>query len=174
MVLWRAKEATITIGNLIPSISDTDALSGQMVSGVDFSGKIKNISISGAESDTDSVYLFGATTSGQQNAEIEEQNMSQREFSGTLIYTDTDSGALATADATMVGTTGFNRIQGDGTRTKKAILVTFADGSNSVNILMNNSFFTKLGDISLDAKGHAEQEITAKGLARDYYEEDDF
>lgn len=174
MVLWRAKEATVSIGDLIPAIGSTAVLDGQMLNAVDWSGKIKNLEISGAEADTESVYLFGAEVGGQQNAEIEEQNMSQRELSGTLIFVDQDAAGLATTAAVAVGATDFNRIQGDGTRVQKAILITFADGTNTVNVMLNNAYFNKLGDISLDAEGHAEQEITAKALAKDYYEESDF
>ncbi len=174
MVLWRAKQATVKIAPTISSISSTETIESQLTSAVDWSGEVKNITISGAEADTDSVYLFGATAGGQQNAELEEQNMTQREFTGTLIYVDEDAAELATATAAAVAATGYNRIQGDGTRTKRIVFVKFTDGANTAVAALNESFFTKMGDISLDAEGHAEQEISAKCLAKDYYEESDF
>jgi hypothetical protein len=174
MVLWRAKEATVLIGSTLSSVGTTTTLAAQMSSASDWSGVIKSIEIAGAEADVDSVYLFGASAGGQQNAEVEENNTTMREFTGTLIYNDADAAELATGTATAIGTTGYSRIQGDGTRSRKAVLVSFSDGTNHANVLLNNVYFTKLGDISLDAEGHAEQEVTGKCLAKDYYEEDDF
>ena len=174
MVLWRAKEATILIGSVLSSVSATASLESQLSSGVDYSGKIKNIEISGAEADTETVFLFGANASGQQNAEIEEQNMTQREFSATLVYSDSQPMALASTTGVAVGTTGYTRYSGDTTRTAKSVLVSFTDGTNHAAAFLNNAFSIKLGDISLDAEGHAEQSVTLKCLAKDYQEEDDF
>lgn len=175
MALWRAKQATIEIGPFIAAVSSSTALDDQMSgSAVDWSGKIKNISISGAEADVDSVFLFGADAAGRQNADIEESNMTMREFTATLVYLDESIAELATTTGSAVGSTGFTRVQGDTTRTKKAVLVTLDDGANQVNILLNNAYFTKIGDIKLDAEGHAEQEVMCKCLAKDYFEESDF
>lgn len=172
MVLLRAKEATVYIGNAISSPSSSATFMSQLTSIVDWSAKVKNIEISGAESDTETVYLFGVDTNGRQNAEKEDQNTTDREFSGTLIYVDEDAMELATGTATSVGATGFSRVQGDGTKTDKCMIVKFVDSSgDTLYSIMNNLSFTKLGDISLDAEGHAEQEISAKCLAKDYYEE---
>jgi len=174
MVLWRAKEATIKIAPTITTVSADSTLESQLSSAVDWSGVIKNIEFSGAEADTETVYLFGAAAGGQQNAEIEEQNMTQREFSGTLVFNDGDAMELATGAGVAVAATGYTRVQGDGTRTAKCILASFTDGANTMVACLNGAYFTKLGDVSLDAEGHAEQEITAKCLAKSYYEEDDF
>jgi len=176
MALWRAKQATIKIAETIASVSSTVALNDatQQTSAVDFSGKIKSIDISGAESDVDSVFLFGKNSNGSQNSITNESSTSMRELSGTLIYQDISASELGTSAKTAVGATGFNRIIGGTDRTLKSILITFTDGTNTVNVLMNDAYATKLGDIKLDAEGHAEQEITFKCLAQDYYEEDDF
>lgn len=173
-MLWRAKQAKILIGNALSSVNPDTDLKSQMSSAVEWSGRVKDIEIAGAEADVDSVFLFGADASGRQNAEITEEAMSMREFTGTLIFVDQDAAELALSQRVRVGSTSYYRVQGDTTRSRKAILVTFTDGTNTVNILMNNALFTKIGDISLDAEGHAEQEITAKCLAKDYYEEANF
>jgi len=172
MVLLRAKECTVYVGDSIDTVSSTATLYSQLTSVTDFSSKVKSIEISGAEADTETVYLFGTDANGRQNSEVEEQNMTDREFSGTLIYTDIDAGELAAGDKVAVGSTGYNRIQGDGTRVAKCIVLKFEDSSGDILYsVLNNARFTMLGDISLDAEGHAEQEITAKCRAADYYEE---
>lgn len=174
MALWRAKQATIRIGEALASISSSTALDTQLTSYEDWSGEVKNIKISGGEADVDSVFTFGADNDGRQNADVEEQNMTMREFTGTLVYKDEDAAELVGSTASAVGSTGFNRVQADTTRTQKDILVILDDGDNQVNIMLHNAYITKIGDISLDAKGHAEQEIMAKCLAKNYFEESDF
>lgn len=174
MALWRAKEATVKIAPTIAAISGSETIESQLSSAVDWSAEVKNIEITGGEADTESVFLFGAAAGGQQNAEVEEQNMTMREFSATVTYQDEDAAELSTSAAAEVGSTGYNRIQGDGTRTRYVVFVKFTDGVNTAVIAMNNADFTMTGDISLDAEGHAEQTIKAKCLAKDYYEESDF
>lgn len=172
MVLLRAKEATVYIGAPLATVGTTTTLLTQITGTTDYSGRVKSIEISGAEADTETVFLFGADANGRQNMEQEEQNMTEREFSGTLIYLDNVPASWAGGTATAVGATSYTRVQGDGSRPQKAILLKFVDSSGDIlHVVMNNARFTKMGDISLDAEGHAEQEITAKCLAKDYYEE---
>jgi len=172
MVLLRAKEATLYMGNAISSPSSTATFMSQLTSITDFSARVKSIEISGAEADTETVFLFGSDNDGRQNAETEEQNMTDREFSGTLVYIDNVPFGWASEDPVAVGSTGYTRVQGDGTRTQKCCVVKFEDSAGDIlYAVMNNALFTKLGDISLDAEGHAEQEIAIKCKSKDYYEE---
>jgi hypothetical protein len=171
MALWRAKQATVKIAPAITNVSATVTIENQLTSAVDWSGEIKNIEISGAESDVESVFLFGADGEGRQNADVEESNMTMREFTATMVYKDEDAAELVGSAAVAVGATGYNRIQADTTRSKKCILVKFTAGSDIAVVALNNAYFTKVGDISLDAEGHAEQEVMAKSLAKDYFEE---
>lgn len=174
MVLWRAKEATIYTADTLSSVSSSTTLLSQITGLVDWSGRFKNLAISGAEADTESVFFFGADDDGRQNAELDELNMTQREMTGTMAFKDEEAAELALSDSISVGATGFNRVQGDTTRVDKALLVHLDDGTNNVHILLNNAKFTKVGDLSLDSEGHMEQEIACKCLAKDYYEESDF
>lgn len=167
MALWRAKLATLMIGSYVATVATTPL--NVQVTATDYSAEVKNVSISGAEADVSSVYTFGASAEGIQNAETEESNMTMREFTGTLVYKDADTALLI--GNTVAGPSGYTRTRGDTTRTKKAILLTFTDGTLRVSCLLNNAYITKIGDISLDAEGHAAQEIAAKCLALDYYEE---
>lgn len=172
MVLLRAKEATIYVGAPLATVGSTTTLYTQITGTTDYSGRVKSVEISGAEADTETVYLFGSDANGRQNAEVEEQNMTDREFSGTLVYVDNVPASWAGGAAVAVGSTNYTRVQGDGSRPQKAILLKFVDSSGDIlHVVMNNARFTKMGDISLDAEGHAEQEVTAKCLAKDYYEE---
>lgn len=172
MVLLRAKEAQFYIAAPLASVGTTTTLSTQLTGQIDYSGRVKSVEISGAEADTETVYLFGSDANGRQNTEIEEQNMTDREFSGTLVYQDNKMAALSNGGTTTIGATGYTRTQGDGVRYTRALLLKFTDSAGTaLNVVMNNARFTNVGDISLDAEGHAEQEIKVKCSAKDYFEE---
>jgi len=154
--LFRAKEGEIYIGAAIESVSDATTVYSQLTSVLNISDRVKSIEFSGGEADTESVYLFGADTDGRQNAATEEQNMTDVEFSGTLVLNDNVPMTWASADAEDVGTTGFTRVQGDGDRTPRCVLVKYVDSvtGEELHLSMNNATFTKVGDISQDAEGH--------------------
>jgi hypothetical protein len=74
-----------------------------------------------------------------------------------------------------VGSTGYTRYSGTdmtGSRENKAILFGFTDGTTTINLMMNNVWFTKDPEISLTADGHVEVKITAVSLISDWYVED--
>jgi hypothetical protein len=171
--LFRAKEAEIYIGDAIETVSDTATIYSQLTSVLTISDRVKSIEFSGGESDTESVYLFGADADGRQNAVSEEQNITDVEFSGTLLLNDNVPLTWASADATSVGSTGFTRAQGDGAREQKCIVVKYVDTvtDEELHLVMNNAYFTKIGDISSDSEGHAEQEVAAKCLGKDFFQE---
>ena len=172
MALWEAREATVTIGALLSTVGSASTLLAQ-VSGTDFTGQCKNISITGGERDVESVPLLGET-SGYANQEVFQKSVgSLREISMTLVYQDNDLSLYATGSVSLADSLStYVRIQGDQDVTRRAVLVSFNDSTSYVNILLNNAYATKIGDIKLDADGHAEQEIVFKCLAKDYYEED--
>lgn len=172
MVLLRAKEATVYIGAPLGTVGSSNTLYSQITGTTDYSGRVKSIEIAGAEADTETVYLFGVDANGRQNAEVEEQNMTDREFTGTLVYTDNVPAGWANGGSTAVGATGYTRVQGDGTRSTRSVMLKFVDSAGSIlYAVLNNARATKIGDISLDAEGHAEQEVTFKCKASDYFEE---
>ena len=169
MALWEAREATVKIGALVASVTSASTLL-QYCDGTDFSGECKSISITGGERDLESIPLLGET-SGYANQEVVQKSVgSLREISMTLVYKDTDTSIYATG--TVAAPAGYQRIQGDQDVTARSVCVSFNDSSDYVNVLLNNAYSVKVGDLKLDADGHAEQEIVFKCSAKDYYEED--
>jgi len=174
MAIWEAREAQVNIGSSV-TVGSTSTLLAQ-VSATDFTGRVKDVKISGGERDVESIPLLGEDSTGYANQEIFQKSVgSLREVSMTLIYTDSDISALGMGTvATSGSASGYSRLQGDQALTQKAVLVSFNSGSNYVNVLLNNAYVTKLGDLSIEADGHLTQEVTLKCLAKDYYEEDNF
>lgn len=173
MALWEAREATVKIGAVLSTVQGSTTLLTQMSGGTDFSGRCKNVTISGGERDVENIPLLGAT-SGYANQEIFQKSVGTlREVTMTLIYTDIEVSLMGAGTvATSGAASGYKRIQGDQALTQKAILLSFTDSTNYTNVLMNNCYCTKLNDLKIEADGHAEQEVTFKCLAKDYYEED--
>lgn len=131
----------------------------------------KDVRISGGERDAEALKLIGY------NEILDEKRASVIEYSLTTVYTSgAISGLLAGAPQSVTGayyrTTGGEKSSND--RTKKAVMIRLYDGSAyKVFCCLNNAVVTS-GDFNLSADGHAEQTITAKGLASEYYEEDNY
>lgn len=172
MAVWEAREATVIIGTAVGTVQGSATLLSQ-VSTTDYTSRITDVSISGAERDVESIPTLGENASGYANQEIFQKSVGTlRECSMTLVYQDVDitvlgSGTVATSGAAS----GYTRIQGDQDLSQVAVLISFNSGSSYANILLNNAFVTKLGDYKISADGHLTQEITFKCLAKDYYEE---
>jgi len=171
MAIWEAREATVNIGDTVGTVQGSSTLLSQ-VSVTDFSGRVKDVSITGGERDVESIPLLG-TTSGYANQEVFQNSVgSLRELSMTMVYQDTDVTLFASGTVATSGTAStYTRIQGDQDVTQRAVLVSFNSGSDYVNVLLNNAYAIKLGDLKIEADGHLEQEIVFKCLAKDYYEE---
>jgi len=131
----------------------------------------KDIRITGGDRDVESVKAFGY------NEHLDERRAVVNEASFTLIHESKEAGVYGTGDPQAVGATAYYRIRGSekaaNDRTKKSICFSFYDGTNTVNVMMNDAQFTTR-EMSLAADGHMEETITAKCLASDYYEEDNF
>jgi len=162
----------VKVGTAWTTISSTDSLETDFdnnASGTDVTARCKDLRIGGGAFDVEKVDLFG------DNQAMDEKRPELRTAEFTMIYQDEDVGELVYGTGSSVGTTGFNRIQGQdnsGCRTKRAFLFKLkdCDTDEQVNVLMNNSYFTER-EISLSAEGHVEESVTAKCLLTDYYEE---
>jgi hypothetical protein len=180
MVLFKARDAEVIIYTTgVSSFNNTADLFAQMGTiDITLSAEAKDISMSGAEADVEQIKFFGLDAGSRQNAEIDEGDMSMREFSATLVYKDNDVATLSTAAATTItvsNTEVWARTQGDGARAARALIIKVRKNVGGTdyqsNLVMNNIYFTKMGDIESDAEGHLTQSIAGKCLAKDVYDE---
>jgi hypothetical protein len=173
MAIWEAREATVNISEFLSTVQTTSTLLAQ-VGSTEYTDRVKDVSVTGGERDVETIPLLGENASGYSNQEIFQKSVgSLRECSMTMIYKDVDISQLGAGTvSTSSGASTYKRIQGDQSLTKKAVLISFNDGTDYVNVLLNNAYVTKLGDLKIEADGHLTQEITFKCLAKDYYEED--
>lgn len=176
MAIWEAREATVQIGEAITTIATSTTLLTQSSAATGetaYTDRIKDVSITGGERDVESVPFLGET-SGASNQEIFQKSVGNlRECSMTLVYKDVDISLLGAGTISTTGSaSGYKRIQGDQDLSTKSVLVSFNDGTDYVNVLLNNAYVTKMGDLKIEADGHFTQEVTFRCLASNYYEED--
>jgi len=174
--VWRARQTVLRVVNAVSVV--TTALLDTTVSSGAIESNVKNVTIVEPEGAIEKIDLLGET-SGFQNAELEYKPYSMASITGTLTHSGDEvletwfSGA-----GTAVPTTPtHHRYQaGDSTsgktRIAAAFLVNLDDGTDEVNILLNNAYITKLGDRRIaSADGTWEQDFTAVCLPKDYYVE---
>jgi len=192
IALWKARYCFIRLGRAIadPGSSSSDFYS-QVSTATGYSGSAgttvvqlelvaKSATLKEPERDTDTVLLLGAT-SGNQNAELDEKQSDNAEFTATLIMNPETSnkfnldmyrfqvhGTVATGYDTR-----FNYAAAAPT-TGVSAAIQFTDGTNKVNFLLNNAVVTTLGGFKVEADGSTEQEIKIECSPDDCWKEDNF
>ncbi len=186
---WYAQDAKVAIGPTVVSVNGTQTLKTQFeavgATEIYYTGKCKDVSITGGSRDYSKVDVLGANQLGQE----ERPELMQMEL--TLVYDESTTAqylggpATTTFTVTEGSTRTYNRYQ-YGERTTAttdkqimAVLVVLDDRTGTVttaqkvNSLLNNARCTNR-ELSLAADGHVEEKLTFKGLSLDYYEEDNF
>jgi len=193
--LWFAPRAAVTIGDAISSFSSSSTIATQIAALSNeaiYTGMVKDVRIRGGERDVDTLKLLGFNELlDEKRATIIECTMTMAyqgailAFNSALTRTDGTGadadGVMDTAELLMgekIAVTGdYHRATGGEKssydRTKVAVSIKLADGTNTIDICLNNAYCTSR-EISLAADGHAECTLTFKCLASNYYEEDDF
>ena len=183
--IWRAPHGAIKVADASTITIDSSTLLDTEFStatATTVSGFMKNITISSPEGNVEMVNLLGVDANSFQNALLDEKPFGLAELSGTLVLAgdeilEHNSKHLFFGTATTIATT-HSRYQpgktttGNFNRPKSSWLVNLDDGTDEVNIVLDNAVITKVGDKKIDsADGHWEMEVTVKCLPKDYYEE---
>lgn len=189
IVPWYAQWAKVGIGSVIASVNATQTLKTQFDALSDeiyYTGRCKNVSITGGSRDVSKVDLLGANQAVQR----ERPDMVQVEM--TLVYDETTTGKFTagTASTSFTVTEGTTRTYtrynyGEKTlasldRSQVSLLFVLDDmqdtatNAKKVNILVNNAFCTTTPEITLNADGHVEEKLTFKALVSNRYDEDNF
>lgn len=174
--VWFAKDAITKIQGFIASVNGATSLESQVTATGTWTSRIKNAKIELGDRDISPINVMGV----QQLKQEDRPAIVSAVFS-TVFYGQGSTGANAFFDfmngqGTAVGATGYNRYQGgeklSNDRTELAVLIKMtrpgAAVSDTVTFLLNRANVTA-GPVTLDGEGHAEQEITVKCLAGDFY-----
>jgi len=174
-IVLKARDATIKIEDAV-----TIDTSGNLAA--DFSAtaeaQVKNITITPPEGSVDKIDCLGETTNFQ-NQYLDIKSFGMATCTGTMIL---DGAAEQNPLLEAMGGTGttvtgsYTRHQmgssaSGSTRTgTSAILVTLTDGTEIVNIVLDDVYFTKIGDIKLTgADGHWEFDFECVCLPKNFY-----
>jgi len=136
----------------------------------DIASYCKDLTIRGGERDVEALKLLGY------NELIDNKRSVVIEMTFTAVYSskmsqDWTSGAAQSVTGDYYRSQGGEKATND--RGTKSVLIRLYDGTNTVSLLLNNAYGTS-SERSLAADGHMEETFTFKGLASNYYEEDDF
>lgn len=167
--ILHAREAEIKFASSI-SIDTTGNIYADFSGGTAVEAVIKDVSITAPAGEVEKIDLHGEDANGFQNAIIERKPYGMAELSGTVIVQGDEvieSFIFPTATAT---TDSYSRYQlGKGTRKTPAIVLQLTDGTDIVNVAMDQCEVTTLELKSTGADGHFEYDFTAKCLAKNFY-----
>jgi len=184
MVVWRAPHTSVIIDDAASvTISGSAALDTFFTSSTSIEGFMTDVSVVVPEGEVEKIDALGVTSSFP-NAYLDQQVFGLAELSGTLIVQgdemlvgQTTSQLFFGAGTAVAGThtryqAGSVDASGDFIRPTVAILVRLDDGTDEVNIVLDNAYISKYGEVKLDgADGHWEVEVTIKCLPTDFYME---
>ncbi len=168
--IFFAKEGTIKMDAAASiSISNSTVLDTAFSGATTVTGQFKNLSISALPvGDVNKIDLIG-TTSSFQNAELEETPAVMAEISANIVIPgDEVMESEIFGAGTAASGTHTTYEPGLATRTKIAILFNVDDGSDEINFAATN-ITINAGDLSMNADGHLEGNVTFKALPRDWF-----
>src|SRR3990167_2281289 len=174
--LWQSKNASLKIATGITIASGT-ALWDSMIAATDdlsFETVATDVEFTEPENTTDTIQLLGST-SGSQNSIIVRNPPEDAEFTATLLLNPEggntfnleqfklQSTAETATDATTANAVDFRYNYGnDAPAADVAVAIRFESGTKFVVFLMNKCVVETLGGVTIDAEGHATQEVTIK------------
>ena len=183
MALVQAKDFTITIGNAISSPDGENnfktALDNVGNNEFQFAPVSKEIEFKEPEVTTEEVKLLGAT-GGIQNQELDPQQATKGEFTGTLIVSPEDTNEfdfeqfkLTASTTTATDYAKRYNYASASPSAGVAVVIQAAPGSGipTINWLLNNATIETIGGVKIDADGHATQEIKISASAADCWKE---
>ena len=185
MALWRAPHAEVKV-DLASNVTITTsaALDTFFSSATSISAYMKNVTVIVPEGDVELVNFLGVTSSFQ-NTELDQKAFGLAELSGTLILGhdevlegQTSHTHLFFGAGTGVDSNAFYRYQagsitnGEFNRPVSGWLINITDGTDEVNMVLDNALITQFGEVKIDdADGHWEVDVTVKCKPADFYME---
>ena len=178
-IKYHARNATAKYQTTaLATVVTTSTLATQSGTAVIFTSVLKDVTIAPPEGTVEKVDFLGESN-GFQNTMFEEKSYGAASISGTMVVDAAETVELMFGGAgTAVATTTYTRYQygssaSGATRVKVgAMFILLDNGTNKMNILLNNLMITKLGDVKpTGTDGHWERGFEGMCLPNDYYEE---
>jgi hypothetical protein len=173
MVVFRARHTTMKIDEASDVTITTAAALDTFFGSATTLANVKNVTIAIPEGAVDKIDLIGVDGNSFQNQDVDIKPYGMATLSGTLVHSgDEVLEVFAYGSGTAVAATHHRYRMGDGNRPEVAILTKLTDGTDIVNVALDNAYITKLGDAKLSgADGHWEQDFSITCLPRDTHVE---
>jgi len=177
-IKYHARNASARFSTTALTVNTTNTLATAASASTLFTGILKDVTIVPPEGAVELTNFLGET-SGFQNALFEEKAYAAASISGTMVIDSAETlENLFAGTGTQIATNTYTRYQyGNSLAANRrnkigAIFVGLDNGTDAMNVLLNNVFVTKLGDIKpTGTDGHWERGFEAMCLPKDYYEE---
>jgi hypothetical protein len=167
--VWHAREAVVKMAQDV-TITGAAALDTFFSAGSTVTGVMKDISITEPNSDVSSIDLLGIDSNGFQNIEGEVKPYGMAEVTGTMILPgDEVVESFMFPAGSAIAATHTRYQPGKVSRRTPSILLNLNDGTDTVNIVLDNAWITARDVKVTGADGHFEATFTAKCLPRDFY-----
>lgn len=176
--VWRANHVTIKVDAAADvSIDTNNELSSFFGSATAITGYCKSVEITPPEGPVDKIDLLGET-SNFQNAELHEKPFGLAKMTGTLLMQGDEifetyyGGAGTSLTSASYTRYQYGSSESGKTRADIAIVAYLDDGTDAVEVCLDNAKITKLSPRRISgADGHWEQDFEIICLAKDYRED---
>ena len=169
--LWPTKEINIKMASSV-TITSAAALDTFFSAGTEVQAAIKDFRITEPASEVEKIDLMGEDANGFQNACMEQKPFSLAEVQLTgVLKGDEVIEAFIYPTGAAINSTHTRYQPGKGTRPQPSVLFNLDDGTDEVNIVMDNCWVTASEVGVTGADGHVERTFTFKCLASDFYME---
>lgn len=169
MVVFRARHTTMKIDEASDVTITTSAALDTFFGSATTMANVKNVTIAIPEGAVEKIDLLGIDANSFQNADVDLKPFGMATLSGTLVHSgDEVLEPFAYGSGTAVASTHHRYRMGDGSRPQVAILTKLTDGTDIVNVALDDAYITKLGDAKISgADGYWEQDFEIKCLPKD-------
>ena len=176
--VWHARHCTLKIVDAdsltIDDSTDLATAFDNATSVTTFTAFAKDVTITEPEGAIDKIDLLGTTAVNNtsfQNAVLDKKPYGLARLTATLILDgDEVLETFAYGDGTSISDTHTRYQATDANRSAVAVLVSLVDGTDQINIVLDNAYIIDLGDRRLSgADGHWEQEVEIVCLPKDFY-----
>jgi hypothetical protein len=175
--VWLAKDCTLKIvdaDNIYVDATTTldTEFTNSTGGATSFTVYAKDVTITEPEGSIDKIDLLGVDGNSFQNALLDHKPYGLARITCTMVLDGDESiESFVYGTGTQIATNTYTRYQSkDSVRQPCAILVNLDDGTDEVNIVLDEAIIIDLGDRKISgADGHWEMELEAVCLPKDFY-----
>lgn len=167
--LYHGRQASVEVGDTLPSIDETTDLGSQFTSGTTYTGDVMDITVTDPEASIDLEDTFGGQFKVETTSDLVEVEVTMK-FQDQEVFEEIH-GSGSDVDGTWTRISGTRE---PGNRRERSFKFELEDDGDIVRYFLNNAVFQQFGEVSLDADGFAEVTGVVVCLVEDRFIEQNF